>query len=163
MIINDVSLSILNKPLIRYFVGIEKTPRQKIQCKCAYRVRSLLNACRFLSEIMMIGRKNAHNNGNEICHLSREITTRWEHHKAPHVRFAKILTNEMNLTINSEFKFISVVLECFLVWIQIILCCEDHYAQRLFYAHCTYTTRSLRNGLCFNVDSLTQCYVRVAH
>lgn len=44
-----------------------------------------------------------------------------------------ILTNEMNLTINSEFKFISVVLECFSVWIQIILCCEDHYAQRLFY------------------------------
>lgn len=74
-----------------------------------------------------------------------------------------ILTNEMNLTINSELKFISVVLECFSVWIQIILCCEDHYAQRLFYAHCTYTTHSLRNGLCFNVDSLTQCYVRVAH
>lgn len=114
MIINDVS--ILNKPLIRYCVGIEKTPRHKIQClKCAwksstYRVHSLLNACRFLSEIMMIGRKNAHNNGNEICHLSLEITTRWEHHKAPHVRFA----NDFNKRNEPNDKFrIKIYFCCF--------------------------------------------------
>lgn len=159
MIINDVS--ILNKTLKWYCVGIEKKRRHA--CNFAHNLTFMIErmlAASFLSEIMMIGRKNAPNNGNEICHLSHEITTRWEHHKAPHIPYCRRYGKQN--AINSEFIPFS--------WAQML----RHGAvyawdsNRFMLRIIVRTTailclHKIQNGLCVDVDSLTQCYVRVAH